>query len=240
MSETDCDTTNPSPLCVPPSPILDYAPPPPVTRSSLAVPALIVVAFADAILWRAEVEWHGWGGLFWISYFHWAIPIGAVLFLLWLFFFCELVPRPNRPVFFAVLAAFCILSYKPILWSLQWHYEEGPLAYYRLMFLRPIHLFLQRSAVFIIYPAIPCSVWLVARFSRIRISTGRFIVSLLIWLASVPLACLALAIIDHVGGSDSIHAIKSGFVIPPLVFALGLLFCPLGRRQLPGGEITAG
>lgn len=37
--------------------------------------SLALLSAASAAAWRAEVEWHGWGGLGWLRYTHLAVPI---------------------------------------------------------------------------------------------------------------------------------------------------------------------
>ncbi len=57
------------------------------------------VALLAGLLWRAEVEWHGWAGLTWLDHFHWAVPIGVLLFLGWLALFCGVQPMWKRTAF---------------------------------------------------------------------------------------------------------------------------------------------
>jgi hypothetical protein len=47
--------------------------------------------------------------------------------------------------------------------------------------------------------------------------------SVMCMFVSDPIARSLLRLVDHPGGSDSLHAIKSGFLIPFWVFAIGLL-----------------
>ena len=44
-----------------------------------------------------------------------------------------------------------------------------------------------------------------------------------------PLAALARTQFESVGGADCIHALKSGFIVPFLIFALGITFLPRFR-----------
>jgi cytochrome b6-f complex iron-sulfur subunit len=52
-----------------------------------AVLSLLLLAGIAAVLWRLEVDAHGWPGLIWLSYFHWAIPAAVLLLLAWIYFF---------------------------------------------------------------------------------------------------------------------------------------------------------
>ena len=45
---------------------------------------LVALAALLGVVWRGEVEWHGWDGLRWVGYFHWAVPVGGIAFLAWL------------------------------------------------------------------------------------------------------------------------------------------------------------
>lgn len=44
--------------------------------------SLLFLAVFLGLLWRIEVEVHGWQGLIWVSYFHVAVPVGFGLSLL--------------------------------------------------------------------------------------------------------------------------------------------------------------
>ncbi|MEL6634947.1 MAG: hypothetical protein AAFQ83_26015 [Bacteroidota bacterium] len=50
---------------------------------SYPIGSLALLAILCGLLWRLEVEYQGWAGLKWVSYFHWAAPLGLGLFMLW-------------------------------------------------------------------------------------------------------------------------------------------------------------
>jgi hypothetical protein len=55
------------------------------------------------------------------------------------------------------------------------------------------------------------------------------VLSSVLFVVSWPVAVWLLEVVDHRGGADLIHALKSGFVIPLLVVSLG--FPLLGMRR---------
>ncbi|MBL4755467.1 MAG: hypothetical protein JKY52_17960 [Flavobacteriales bacterium] len=57
-------------------------------------------------------------------------------------------------------------------------------------------------------------------------SLKKLLVSLLIFAASVPISIFLLGMLDHPGSDNAIHTIKSGMIIPFLVFGTGLVFIP--------------
>jgi hypothetical protein len=79
-------------------------------------------------------------------------------------------------------------------------------------------------------------VWGIARLFGIRASLSRLALSVGVFLLAQPVARLTLELTGHVGGSDSIHAIKSGFIVPLLVMGLGIIFLPFPRLDESGAR----
>ena len=68
-------------------------------------------------------------------------------------------------------------------------------------------------------------------------------VSLLIYVLACPVSIAILEMIQHRGGADSLHTIKSGVIIPFLVFGLGLMVTKKEEDRhptAPCAETTAG
>jgi hypothetical protein len=47
---------------------------------------------------------------------------------------------------------------------------------------------------------------------------------------SIPFSTFLLELVNHKGGADFIHAIKSGFLIPLWCFSIGLLFVGKSKK----------
>ncbi len=68
-------------------------------RSWLPTVTLVLIGLLSGIAWRAELECRGgWASLTWIGYFHWAVPLSVLAFLIWV----VVVARVRRPLAFAL------------------------------------------------------------------------------------------------------------------------------------------
>lgn len=175
--------------------------------------SLITIALLAAVGWRLEVEWHGWDGLGWIGYFHWAIPVGALLVSGWLHRFGE----ARRPMMLAV-AAFGLAAAVFLIEinAVAVVYSRWPGGQTR--FLTALGLML---GAFVAYPI---GLWWIARGLGAPIRLRRCLLGLALYGAALPLTVALLDLMSHRGGADMLHAIKTGFVIPWLVVSLGLPF----------------
>lgn len=175
--------------------------------------ALLAVALVAGVGWRLEVEWRGWAGLNWAAYFHWAVPAGAVLFAAWLRSFGGARwPWRLAGGSLAVAAG----AYVVLFWTLMALYSRWVLMQVDIWVLLGLG-----GGTFWLYPV---AIWALGRHCGAPIRVGSCVVALGLWAASVPLAIGMLDLLDHVGGADFLHAIKSGVVIPPLLVSLGLPF----------------
>ncbi|MEL6624854.1 MAG: hypothetical protein AAFO96_22505 [Bacteroidota bacterium] len=77
--------------------------------------------------------------------------------------------------------------------------------------------------LFILIPFIPLGAYLIMRVFRMHLPWRILLLSMVGYLLAMPLSVWILEILDHKGGADVIHTIKSGVLIPFWVFALGWL-----------------
>lgn len=200
--------------------------------------SLVLVAVLAAGLWRVEVEYHGWDGLIWIGYYHWAVPASAGLFLVWAGVFCGVRPAWKRAALLSSIAGFAVAAWFASRWALvQWFGGAPFFMYWRLPWthFEPAipwgggQVYLGPWALPVIYPAIPLFACLIARaFGRCR-TWRHWLLANALFLGAYPAAVLALKITEHVGHDDApIHTIKSGLIVPLLVIGLGVPFLPLG------------
>lgn len=201
---------------------------------------LLILALLSGIAWRAELELRGgWASLAWISYFHWAVPACVLAFIVWVL--C--VTRVQRlRDFAAMLVMFGWLAHAFVDLLIHYSLSGGPFSgWYFFMLADPLARlamnFLlslpriegssQRIAFFtVVIPLcwllVPVGFSALCRGFGMHITLGPVLFSCAFFVLSWPLAVLLLDLTAHRGGPNLIHALKSGFVIPFLVFSLGL------------------
>ena len=186
-------------------------------------PSLTLLSLICGLLWRIEVEYHGWTGLIWLGYFHWAVPVGFGLFLVWANGFVDVIP--NRKVLFNVVAIiFGALVYYGLDISLTYFFSQGPTAYMLLNTTPAWKYNLFRNAFYLIIPLMPVGTFFILKFFGKHIPLARLVLSVVGIIVSIPLSTLLLELVNHKGGHDYLHALKSGFLIPLWCFSIGVLF----------------
>ena len=205
------------------------------TRSHIlvSISTLLLVSLVAAAVFRLEVEYHGWTGLIWIGYFHWAIPIGVALFCGWLALFADIRPLWKRAAFVISAALFAAAIYYPVWIFLVWHYN------WFIIYESWRRLAVQ-SSIFALLPAIPLAFAGLAWLFGQRFRWFHLAASLALFMLASPLTMLLRPLFDHAGYNDSIHTIKSGCIVPFLMFALGLLFLTRRPQLKSGGTCQCG
>lgn len=190
--------------------------------------SLIATAVLCGLLWRIEVEYRGWAGLLWLSYFHYAIPAGFALFLLWANHCIDM--KWQQRVFFNLTAAWYGAGvYLALALSLSCTFASGPAALVTLWHKQVWWSYLCASSSFLVMLFLPVGAYLILTAFRKKVRSHFLVFGIAGMLLSVPLSIVLLFLFQHKGGHDTIHAIKSGILIPFWVFSLGLLI--LGQRQ---------
>jgi len=187
------------------------------SRFQKAMFSLILIGLIAGVLWRLEVEWHGWEGLVWTTYFHWAYPAGVLLFVAWLSAFCGVAGLKFRIAFILILFFYFAAVY-PIVEN------SAKELFYRNIFMGSPSWWDRRFSIFIIFPLVFWIFLCIARIFKAPMSLKGSILSFGLYLLSFPIAELLLALFHHRGGADTLHAIKSGFVIPLMVLSFGFPF----------------
>jgi hypothetical protein len=181
---------------------------------------LSILAVIAGSIWRIELEQHGWQGIEWLQYFHLAIPAGYILFLLWANAILEVNIR-KRILLNLVALAYGVFMYFILLYSLSYFFVTGP----SNMLLRlesPWIYYLLTFSVFLVVPLLPLGARLILRAFRLRVKSRYCLYSIVGMIVSVPLACILLWMVNHKGGDDLIHTIKSGFLIPLWFISMGI------------------
>ena len=70
----------------------------------------------------------------------------------------------------------------------------------------------------------PVGTFFILKFFGKHIPLARLVLSVVGIIVSIPLSTLLLELVNHKGGFDYLHAIKSGFLIPLWCFSIGVLF----------------
>lgn len=180
-------------------------------RSIASLPLLSVLC---GLLWRVEIEvrW-GWAGLKWITGFHYASIFICLSFVTWLYHFVPCAP-PNRAWIRSAIGwvggMLCYIVYE-LSFSLLCNRFPLPFPIYVIPY-------------FLVFVAIPLSICCFASFFSPKFQKRSWLVVPLLFAASFPLSSFFLWITDHRGGTDPVHAVKSGFIFLGLVFAAGLPF----------------
>lgn len=214
-------------------------------RIATAGALLLLLAGASGIAWRFEIEARGWAGLAWIRYFHAAFPAAMLAFVVWALVVARAVHALSLPrlailgVCLFAIGGFGLFFVPWILRAAYGGWGGGLLSLEiasdpRLLqevpaLLKPpadrkTELLLRDLAFWTAWMTPTLALWVSLRAVGIRSQIWSIVLSGMIQFWSWPVACWALAILAHKGGSNPIHALKSGFVIPGLVVAVGLLF----------------
>jgi len=162
---------------------------------------LVALSVLLAALWRAEVEWHGWAGLTWISYPHLAVPLGAALFLAWV---------AQTRIVRATGRRWGLLG-------LALPYAATTLLGYAML----LRMGLQTWGV---PPALLVALGLVFAWPLVAFGIGRITGHPLSWRLLAPSSLLVWAHLPlgSLVAGDAIHAVKTGAAVVPMVIGLGL------------------
>ena len=172
--------------------------------------SLVVVAALAGILWRAEVERHGWAGLTWTSYFHLAVPAAVALFLVWVGWWVDAATRARRVAVVLSLAAYAAAAIPATELSLRITFSRwAPPPSWSVAFL----------AWWLLAPTSVAGLLVLCRTPP---GWRRWLASQCLFLAAVPFACALIEVLPQHGEADLIHTIKSGLLAPWLVLALGV------------------
>lgn len=186
------------------------------------LPSLIILALLCGVIWRAEVEYYGWQGLIWISYFHIAIPIGFGLFLIWANTFFDL-SLFKRVLLNLTAVLFGILVYFGLGISLTYMFNGGPSAFIMEMHTSEWQSTFIAFSHFILIPLIPIGIYFILRLFKIRRPWKSLLNGIIGIIISIPVSIILLELLNHKGEQDFIHSIKSGILIPLWIISIGLI-----------------
>lgn len=187
--------------------------------------SLGIVSVVCGLIWRAEIEYHGWAGLIWVSYFHYAVPIGFILFLLWANYTIS-ISGLKRITVNVIALVYLVLVHISLKSALTYTYMSGPRKFLMLIVsdLSENQLLLLHYSSMLLLFLIPIFTYIVQYIFTIHMTLNHLALSILGLIVAVPTSLFLLKITGHIGGANLIHSIKSGIIIPFVVFSIGLLF----------------
>jgi hypothetical protein len=180
------------------------------------------MAILITLVWRTEVELRGWDGLKWISYYHWAIPIGVLLFATWLTFFSNLPTLHKRLQLAGLFLLAFIPLYEILRISLSLFFVTGPSAFMVTSQIGLELFSILRLSIYLIYPGILGLFWLVAQKFGLILNQRIYLASASFYLGAWLLA-MAMSVLTGVP-TDAIHTIKSGNLFLFMTIGLGIPF----------------
>lgn len=191
--------------------------------------SLIIIAILIGLIWRLEVEYYGWHGLIWISYFHLAIPVGFFIFMSWVNMTIKLNVL-NRIYFNVVALIIGVTSFYLLFKSLEYNYSSGPSGLWLLFTTPRWEFYFYRYLPIGITLLLPISILLNVRLFGYYVSVRYLLLSIIGLVFSIPFSIIVLWVTNHIGGPNIIHAIKSGIVFPFIIISLGLLIVKAKRN----------
>jgi hypothetical protein len=194
---------------------------------------LAALSIALAVVWRAEVELHGWDGLIWISYFHWAVPVGVVAFLAWV---ATSANAPSGRRRWVLLALGCVYAAVVLNWEsvvLTTVFYSGA---FDIIAGTSSIVWIEAMVLASVF-GVPLGAFVLARLCGATLPWWSLVLSLCLSAAAGPAAVWLLRVVDP-AHADDIHAVKTGAAVPFVVFALGVPWAarPIRRqaKQMAG------
>lgn len=185
--------------------------------------SLSCLAVLIALVWRAEIELRGWDGLFWIDYWHVAIPLGGLMWLGWIARMNRDHQQKNEILGFAAIwgiLSYFVLGTTARVYFSPWHALEFEMLADAITEMKTDRgtwkglalvgwglTILPLYGGFRFFICFPWWVWPVG---------------ICLWSGSWLLGSLVLHVVPDRNHTDLIHALKTGWVIPFCVVAAGL------------------
>jgi hypothetical protein len=192
---------------------------------SLGITALLV-----GLVWRLELEYHGWAGLTWLTYTHYAIPAGFLLFMVWANL-CIQLPSKKRALLNALLIVYTLLAFYLLVHGSYYIFSSGPEGMMLCLTTPVWKARLIIYSTFALIPGIPVGAYFLLRVFRLKVRIGYLVLSALAMLCAPVLSIPVLQLLHDKGSADFPHTVKSGVLIVFWVFSLGLLVIGIRKKQ---------
>jgi hypothetical protein len=188
---------------------------------------LLITALLIALVWRIEIELRGWAGLGWIGYSHVAIPLGGLLFMGWVWL--VLRSHVHTPKIIGLVAIWGILAWLLLDYTVSAYFVGGMTATGYMMALGALfnHIYWLSPAIWgASILCLYCGYSFLFRFPPFVWLSG-----FVLWMGSWHFGLIVISIAPERGYHDLIHSLKTGWMIPFCVAAVGLPILTLKQRR---------
>jgi hypothetical protein len=176
-------------------------------------------------MWIGEVLYHGWGGLNWISYFHYSIPVSIVLVMLWVIVFAANTAQ-KRLGLCLLLPLFSVAGFIAYERALIWHFIAGPVALPYFLY-DPLYRF-KRWLIIPLLIGTPIIFHALISVPSALLTRKSILSTLLFWISPLIGYVVMYAFTKY---DDAIHIIKTGSAIPFLIISLCYPYIVNGAQQ---------
>lgn len=195
-----------------------------VRQNQIGIFSLALFGLISGIIWRVEVEIQGCEGLKWLSYQHWAIPIGIILFAIWLALFSKVPAVRTRYWLAGLFLVISIPLYFLMSTSFSYFFISGPSAFVSMASLGTTLFFILRFSILFVYPTVLVLAWITAKQCGLQLNWFSLALSAFFFMGAFPFAMLIIAVLERNIDVSAIHAIKTGWVFPFMMIGLGIPF----------------
>jgi len=197
----------------------------PVSLSRQVV-SLLVFGLLGGIFWRLEIELRfGWHGLNWLTGRHISSVVIPLFAAVWLWFFVPSKTTGQRVIRSLIAATAGFAAYVV--------YAGGFSTFYSRLF------FSQSWRIALVVVGIVAVPWIITFLGWCFtpfFSHWLWLVLPVLFFAGIQLSIFLLWITAHRGGADTIHAVKSGFLITKWFWAAGVPFLWRLKHEKGGGR----
>jgi len=197
----------------------------PVSLRSQVV-SLLVSGLLSGIFWRLEIELRfGWHGLHWLSSMHISSVVIPLLAAVWLWFFVPSKTSGQRVIRSVIAATAGFAAYVV--------YAGGFSTFYSRLF------FSQSLRIALVVAGIVAVPWIITFFGWCFtpfFSHWLWLAVPVLYFAAIQFSIFLLWITAHRGAPDTIHAVKSGFLITMWFWAAGVPFLWRLKHEKGGGR----
>lgn len=120
--------------------------------------------------------------------------------------------------------------------ALFYHFNGGPSAFVQFLELGENLYRIHSSLVFVVVPLTPVLFGGLLFLFGLKPKAKQMGLAIAIYLLACPVSICILAVLNHPGGADAVHTIKSGVIIPFLIVGLGVLVPNREEIEQPHGS----
>jgi len=189
--------------------------------------SLLITALLIALIWRIEIELRGWDGLGWIGYTHVAIPLGGMMVMGWVWL--VLRSHLHTPKIIGLVAIWGTLAWLLLSYTVRAYFVGGMSALGYMMTLGALFSHMSWLSP-VIWGASILALYL--GYSQLfRFSPYVWLSGFVLWMGSWHFGLIVISIAPERGYHDLIHSLKTGWMIPFCVAAVGLPILTLKKIQ---------